>query len=398
MEKFMSSPSPQRGHVTPLTPGLMALLAAASFAAAAAMHYQSPMLGEMAAEFNVDAAAAGWIATLTFAGYLAGMVFIVPLGDRFDKRTLILWQMALLVASSAILGLAPSLAAAAAASVVLGASACLTQSVIPVVMELAPQSGRGKTIGTLLTALFLGILFGRLAGGFVAAHLGWRWIYALSVVLLLALAVPLALHLPRMPAKTSLAYGSLLRSIGGLLRASAELRRIAAIQVLLGICYGTFWATIAPMLALLHRLGPAEAGMIGIPGAAGTLVARPAGRWMDRRGAYPVVMSGVCLVLAAFAVLELAAWSVAVVVLGAVLLDCGIRAAIVANQTQIASIAVDARSRVNTVFGASIWAGNATGAFVASMALAHFGWNTACTVAVFAATAALVIQWRARPT
>jgi predicted MFS family arabinose efflux permease len=209
--------------------------------------------------------------------------------------------------------------------------------------------------------------------------------------------IPLWVRLPRIPAKTSLGYGALLRSLTGLLASSAELRRIAAIQLCLGICYGGFWGTIAPMLSMLHRLGPAEAGLIGIPGASGTLIARSAGRWMDKSGAYPVVTTGVCLVLAAFVVLEFAAWSVAVVVVGAILMDCGIRAAIVANQTQVTSVAVEARSRVNTVFGSSIWAGNAAGAFIASMALAHFGWTMACTLALMAAVLALAIQWRARP-
>ena len=379
-----------------LTPRLLGLFAAASFCSASAMHFQSPMLGAMAADFGVDAAAAGWIATLTFGGYLLGMFTIVPLGDRFDKRSLILGQLSGLILSTLVLALAPTLAVAAAASVVLGACACLTQSVIPVVIDLAPANGRGRLVGTLLTALFLGILFGRLAGGTIAAHFGWRWTYALSELLMLLVIGPLAWSLPRMPSKSRMAYGELLRSIVHLLRDSAELRRIAIIQFLLGICYGGFWGTIAPMLSLLHRLGPAEAGLIGVPGAAGTLIARPAGRWMDRRGPYPVVLTGVACVAVAFMVLEFAASSVAVVVVGAILLDCGIRASIVANQTQVTSLATDARSRVNTVFGASIWGGNSMGAFIASTALAHAGWTAACSMALLSAAAALVIQWRAK--
>jgi predicted MFS family arabinose efflux permease len=88
---------------------------------------------------------------------------------------------------------------------------------------------------------------------------------------------------------------------------------------------------------------------------------------------------------------------VGVVIVGAILLDCGIRATVVANQTHVTSVATDTRSRVNTVFGASIWAGNAMGAFVASMGLAHLGWNAACSVAVLSACAAIALQWTARP-
>ena len=68
----------------------MLLLTATTFAAASGIHYQTPMLGAMAAEFGVDGAAIGWIPTLTFGGFLCGIVFLVPLGDRLDKRRLIL--------------------------------------------------------------------------------------------------------------------------------------------------------------------------------------------------------------------------------------------------------------------------------------------------------------------
>ena len=75
----------------------MILLAVSVFAGAGTIHYQTPMLGAFAAEFQADAAAAGWVATLTFGGFLAGTFFLVPLGDRFDKRRLILAELAVLI-------------------------------------------------------------------------------------------------------------------------------------------------------------------------------------------------------------------------------------------------------------------------------------------------------------
>lgn len=375
---------------------LMLLLAASAFEAAASVHYQSPMLGAIGLEFGANAAAVGWIATLTFAGYLSGIAFIVPLGDRLDKRSLILAQAAGLVLSTLTMALASTLAVAAAASYVIGLCACLSQTIVPVVVELSPASGRGRIVGTLLSALFMGILFGRLTGGLIADHFGWRWTYVMSAVLMLGLVPALASRLPRMPAKTTLAYFALIRSVLQLVRTHPELRRASAIQFFLGICYGGFWATIAPMLALLHRLGPTEAGLMGIPGASGILISRTAGRWMDRHGAFPVVTTAACLVLAAFLVMEAAAWSIWIIILGAVLLDFGLRGAMVANQTLINTLAPEARSRLNTVFGTHVWGGNAVGALIVSTALAHFGWGLACSIAVLSAAGALALQLRSR--
>jgi len=53
------------------------------------------------------------------------------------------------------------------------------------------------------------------------------------------------------------------------------------------------------MMLALHGFGPAQTGLLAIPGAAGILVSQAAGRWTDRRGAFPIVTAGVCLVLAA---------------------------------------------------------------------------------------------------
>jgi len=375
---------------------LMVLLAVSVFAGAGTIHYQTPMLAAFAEEFHADAAAVGWVATLTFGGFLAGTFFLVPLGDRFDKRRLILTEIAVLIVALLAMAAAPTLPTLIAASFVVGLTSGFAQLVIPLTAELAPPEKRGRVMGTLLACLFLGILFGRLAGGLIAQFLGWRWTYVAAAVMLLSLAPALVLWLPSMPSRTQLGYARLIRSLFGFLRDNATLRRASTIQFLLGISYGAFWATVAPMMLALHGFGPAQTGLLAIPGAAGILMSQPAGRWSDRYGAFPIVTAGVCLVLAAYVVLAFAPLWVGAVIVGAALLDTGLRSAMVANQTRITAVAPDARSRFNTVFGAHIWGGNAVGAFLASTALAHWGWLAVCVIAVSASCVALLVQWRTR--
>jgi len=371
---------------------LMPLLAVSAFAVAGTIHYQTPSLAAISAAFDADAAAAGWVPTLSFAGLLAGNLFLVPLGDRLDKRRLILGELAVLVLALIAMAAAPSIAALAAASFVVGVCSSLPQLFVPIVTELAPPERRGRTVGTLLTALFVGILFARISGGLIAEHLGWRWNYVLSAAMVLALAPVLSARLPPMPARSRLGYGTLMWSIARLLAAHRQLQRVAAIQFLLGLCYGGFWATVAPMLAAFHHVGPLEAGLMGIPGAAGILVARPAGRWMDRSGAGPVVATGVAIVCAGWTAFSFSALSILAVVAGAMLLDCGLRTAMVANQTLVNAAVPEARSRANTIFATHVWAGNASGALLASGAFARFGWSAVCAVALSAAALALLIQ------
>ena len=372
--------------------GLVATLALTAFVIAGGIHYQSPMLVAIASEFGADTATAGWVPTLSFGGMLAGVILLVPLGDRFDKRALILWQFAVLSLAQAVMAIAPSIWVLVAASFVTGICSSLAQLMIAIVADAARPNERGRAVGTQLSALFIGILFARIAGGLIAEHYGWRFSYVLSTAMHLALAPVLIGRLPRSRPTTSVRYVTLLWSVIELLRAHTDVRRTVGTQFLLGMCYGGFWATVAPMLAAFHRLGSIEAGLIGIPGAAGILVARPAGRWMDRSGPVPVVTTGVACLFAAWVTLALSAWSIVMVVAGAVLLDCGLRAAMVANQTLVNAALPDSRARANTLFAGHVWAGNAVGAFVASAALTHLGWIAVCTICMAAAGLALAVH------
>lgn len=372
----------------------MTLLTVACFATAGTIHFQTPMLPEFAREFDASDAAAGWVATLSFGGFLGGTLLLAPLGDSFDKRTLILVQLGCLIPALLAMAAAPTLPTLAAAALLVGIGATVSQHAIPLVAELAAPNERGRSLGTVMSGLFVGILFGRVGGGLVAAHLGWRWMYVISAAMLIALAPALIARLPSVPAKGRHAYGALLGSLFRLVRERPDLRRASTVQFLIGICYGGFWATLAPMLLALHGLGPAVAGLFGIPGAAGVLVARPAGRWMDRHGVRPVVTTGICLVMAGYAAFGFGVFWVAALVLGAILQDCGLRSAMVANQALVTTADPATRSRSNTVFAIHVWGGNATGAFIATGLWTHAGWPGVCAGGLAASATALAIYRR----
>lgn len=376
---------------------LVALLIVSAFLVSGGIHYQTPMLAAIAAEFHADAAATGWIPTCSFGGMLAGIVFLVPLGDRVDKRKLVLCKFVVLMLAQAVMAAAPSIAVLAAGSLVTGICSSLIQSFIALTAEIANPNERGRALGTQLTALFSGILFARIVGGLIATHIGWRYSYVLSSGMLLMLLPVLWTRLPTTQPTSRAPYRELLWSMYRLLRAHGSIRRAGAIQFMLGICYGGFWAVAAPMLAVLHQVGPTGAGLIGIPGSAGILVSRSAGRWMDRAGFMPVVLTGVCAMLAAWITMGFGVWSMAAVVIGAILLDCGLRTAMVANQTMVNTEAPDSRSRANTLFGLHVWGGNAVGAFLMSWTFAQFGWLAVCGVALTATVIALLIHFGILP-
>ena len=70
------------------------VMAIACGVAAADVYYNRPMLGIMEAAFPGQVAVIGLVPTATQLGFAAGLLSLVPLGDRFERRRLILLQLA----------------------------------------------------------------------------------------------------------------------------------------------------------------------------------------------------------------------------------------------------------------------------------------------------------------
>jgi MFS family permease len=157
----------------------------------ASLYYAQPMLGVLGADIGASGRAVGFIPTLTQLGYALGILLLAPLGDRFDRRRIVLIKAAALCAALLVAGAAPSIGVLLAASLAIGLAATMAQDIVPAAATLAPEASRGKTVGTVMTGLLLGILLSRVVSGFVAEHFGWRAMFiaaAASIALIGAAA------------------------------------------------------------------------------------------------------------------------------------------------------------------------------------------------------------------
>ncbi|HEY1129430.1 MAG TPA: MFS transporter [Roseateles sp.] len=391
-----STPSPASVPAT-LGPALTLLLATATGLAVASIYYIQPLLGLLSEQFGVGSATIGLLPTLTQLGYGAAILLLSPLGDRFDRRRIIVVKAWTLVAALALAALAPGFAALCVASVAIGLTATLAQDLVPAAATLAPEAERGKRVGQVMTGLLLGILLSRVAAGSLAALAGWRAVYA-SAAVAVALLIPLLWHsLPRFVPATQAGYGALLASMAGLWRQHAGLRRAALAQGLLSVAFSAFWSTLALVLAGPDfNQGSAVAGAFGLAGAAGALAAPLAGGMADRRGPQAVIRVAALLVFLSFAVQALAPASLWLLVVVAVLFDLGVQAALVSHQSVVYSLDPASRSRLNAVLVSAMFIGMASGAALGSALLAALGWRAVPALGAMAALGALAIAWRSR--
>lgn len=374
---------------------LTLLLATATGLAVASLYYVQPLLGLLSTQFGVGSAAIGLLPTLTQLGYGVAILLLSPLGDRYDRRRIIVVKAAALVAALAFTAAAPSFAVLCVASIAIGLAATLAQDLVPAAATLAPEAQRGQRVGQVMTGLLLGILLSRVAAGAVAAVAGWRAVYA-GAALAVALLIPLLWRgLPRFQPATQAGYGALLLSMARLWTTHAPLRRAALAQGLLSLAFSAFWSTLALVLAGPEfGQGSAVAGAFGLAGAAGALVAPLAGGLADRRGPQAVIRVGALLVFVAFAAQALAPASLWLLVAVAVVFDLGVQAALVSHQSVVYSLDPASRSRLNAVLVSVMFAGMAAGAALGSALLAGFGWRAVPALGAAAALGALAITRR----
>ncbi|MET0402917.1 MAG: MFS transporter [Cystobacter sp.] len=379
---------------------LVLLLATGAGLAAAALYYSQPMLGVLGTELHATARAVGWVPTLTQLGYALGLLLLAPLGDRYDRRRIILGKAAVLSGALLLASTVTAIGPLLAASLLVGLSATLAQDIVPAAASLAPSAQRGRVVGTVMTGLLLGILLSRAVSGFVAEHFGWRVMFLGACASILLLAAVLWRGLPRFEPTTRLSYGALLGSLAALWRDHGALRRAALAQGLLSLGFSAFWSTLAVMLhGEPFHLGAAAAGSFGLAGAAGALAAPMAGRIADRRGPEVVTRLGAGLAAVSFAAMAFSAWlpthaRLALIGVSALGFDLGVQASLIAHQTLIYGIDPPARSRLNAVLMVGMFIGMATGAALGSLALATWGWMGVTALATAAATTALLVRLR----
>lgn len=372
------------------------LLALAAGTAVANIYYAQPLLPTIARAFGAAPRDVGLVATLAQVGFGTGLLLFVPLGDAVERRGLILRLLAASVVALCATALAPSLPTLAAASFALGVVSVVPQLAVPLAAHLAPPDRRGRAIGAVMTGILVGILLARTVSGVVGQRLGWRAVFGVAAAGSALLGLSLRGRLPRSPPDARVRWGELMRAMVVLPLREPALREASLLGGLGMATFSALWATLAFRLqAAPHHLGPQAAGLFGLLGAAGAIGAGPAGRLGDRIS--PRAVGGAFLALAALSWLPLLLLdrSIAGLAAGVVLLDLGVQGSHVSNLARVHALPGAERSRRNTVYMVTYFAGGAVGTALSTFAWSRWAWPGAVAVGAAAPVVALV-AWATR--
>jgi predicted MFS family arabinose efflux permease len=196
-----------------LSPALIVLIAIATGLAVASNYYAQPLLETIAQNFGLSVNQAGFIVTAAQMGYAVGLLLLVPLGDMFERRGLIVFMTLLAAGGMLITASSTTLPMMILGTALTGLFSVVAQILVPLAATLAHPEKRGKTVGIIMSGLLLGILLARTVAGALASFGGWRTIYWVASVLMILMALILWRALPRYKQHSGLNYPQLLKSI-----------------------------------------------------------------------------------------------------------------------------------------------------------------------------------------
>ena len=360
-------------------------------------YYNQPLLAELANSFQVNQRQASNIAALTQFGYALGMLLLLPLGDKMERRNLI--SVMLLLATGALLAFASagSFPQLLLFGFFIGFCSIVPQILPTFAAKIAGPDNTGAAIGLVMGGLLLGILLSRFVGGQIGHWLGWQWVYYLAAVVMLLLLATLRLMLPRVAPTFQGGYWALLASLAALFRRHAVLRITCIGAALQFSAFSIFWTMLVFYLQSLDRgYTAATAGLFSLIGAGGALAAPLAGRWSKRLPAPTLLLGGGVLMLLSFISYAMAHGHLLALIPGIVLMDLGMQVSHVISMNRNYQLDPQAVSRLNTLYMVTRFFGGALGTVAGGIVWPLAGWPGVCATGAVFCLLALLLQQRLR--
>jgi EmrB/QacA subfamily drug resistance transporter len=331
---------------------VLAIASIASFMVALDLLVVTTSLDSMRRSLGADASHLQWTITAYSVTFAAVLMAGAALGDRFGRRRLLIFGLAVFVVGSALAALSPNVGLLLGARVVQGCGGAIVLPVsLAMVVAASPVERRGAAIGALEGITGLAVIAGPVVGGVVTQQLSWRWVFWINApVGALAIALVLAVvresqgeSRPVDAGGTLLVAATAFAAVWGLTRGngagwgSAEVVGVLIAAAALAVafvawqiraprpmlspqhfrsrqfCAGVVAAALlssalygsvffmAQMLQISLGHGPIGAGLRLLPWTATLLIVAPlAGRLSDRLGVRPVMLTGLVVASSGF--------------------------------------------------------------------------------------------------
>lgn len=352
---------------------IMACMAAVSVAN---IYYCQPLLSLMGNDLGIDEWRASLIAMITQVGYACGLFFIIPSGDKFDRKKIVSYSFSILTIALLCIALSNNFHAVMAASFTVGACSVMPQIFIPIAAQYSRPEKKGANVGLIVSGLLTGILASRVISGLVGERLGWRSMYVIAAIVMSLCTLIVWRIMPYTENNYTGSYKRLMHSLFALIR-EYKLLRICALRA--AFAFGSFlalWASLTfKMKQAPFYAGSDVVGLLGLCGVAGAMSASVVGRLVSRIGVRNFNLLGAALMLSAWIIAYLWGNTYTAIIITILILDIGMQCIQLSNQTVVFSLNPKASNRINTIFMTNYFIGGSLGTFLSGSAWSMAGWS-----------------------
>lgn len=354
---------------------LVFLMAFAIGVTIASNYYAQPLLHSITHDLNIAVEHAGSIIMAAQFSYAVGLLFITPLGDKFERKHLIIILMVLSTCGLIVSALSKNLWMLIIGTSMTGLFSTVAQVLIPFAATLAKPEHRGKIVGTLMSGMLLGILLGRAFAGAISTIADWHYVYWIATGIMVIVTLLLSISLPTYRSTININYFQLLWSISSLYKQEPILRIRSLLAVISFALFSLLWTPLAFLLSNdPYHYSDFIIGLFGIAGAAGALGSPIVGKLSDKGKGWLATTIGLCLLLLSWLPLSFAQCSIIALILGVVILDFSVQVTHVSNMSAIYQIRPEARSRMNTGYMVCYFIGGMLGSVGSTYLFSHYGW------------------------
>lgn len=340
------------------------------------LYYNQPLLNMIRHELGVSEFKTNLIAMVTQIGYAIGLLFIVPLGDLYQRKKIILTNFILLIFSLLTIALALDINLILIASFVTGVCSMIPQIFIPIASQFSRPENKGRNVGIVISGLLTGILASRVVSGFIGELFGWREMYFIAAGMMLVCAIIVLKVLPDIQPNFKGKYSGLMKSLLTLLK---EFPQLGIYSVRAALNFGSF---LAMWSCLAFKMGQAPffansnvIGLLGLCGIAGALTASFVGKYVKRVGVRRFNFIGCGLILLAWLLLFTGENIHIGIIAGIIIIDIGMQCIQLSNQTSVFYLCPQASNRINTIFMTTYFIGGSLGTFLAGTFWHWYGWH-----------------------
>lgn len=357
------------------------------------LYYGQPLLERIGADVGIPVAGVGWVVASAQAGYLLGLVLVVPLGDLVNRRALIALQIGATSAGATAVALASSPAALLVGFLLLGLASSVVQTIVAFTAASSTPAQSGGNIGTVTAGVVSGIILARTVAGGMTDLWGWRSVYVLAAGAGAVLTIAVFRALPSDNRdRGEVRYRRAVCSVVVLTRNNPVFRTRALITMLLFASFGVLWSGMSLLLGSpAWNLPPGAIGLFGLAGLVGILAASKAGAAADRGWGQRVTGVSLAALLGSWLALSMGSWSLLWFIAGIIVLDAAVQAVHVSSQTMIVAGVEESASSIIGSYMVFYSVGSAAGAAAVAPVFDAWGWAGASVLGAVFALLALAV-------